>query len=85
MVDRPLRPLFPKGYFYDTQVIAILLSTDGLNDPDILAINGASVALMVSDSPWAGPIAGVRVARVGGTFIVNPTHPELAESDLDLV
>ena len=49
MVDRPLRPLFPKGYFYDTQVIAILLSTDGLNDPDILAINGASAALMVSD------------------------------------
>ncbi|NBQ80290.1 MAG: polyribonucleotide nucleotidyltransferase, partial [Betaproteobacteria bacterium] len=85
MVDRPLRPLFPKGYFYDTQVIAILLSTDGLNDPDILAINGASAALMVSDIPWAGPIAGVRVARVGGKFIVNPTHPELAESDLDLV
>ncbi len=85
MVDRPLRPLFPKGYFYDTQVIAILLSADGLNDPDILAINGASAALMVSDIPWAGPIAGVRVARVGGKFIVNPTHPELAESDLDLV
>ena len=85
MVDRPLRPLFPKGYFYDTQVIAILLSTDGLNDPDILAINGASAALMVSDIPWAGPIAGVRVARVGGKFIVNPTHPEIAESDLDLV
>ena len=85
MVDRPLRPLFPKGYFYDTQVIAILLSTDGLNDPDILAINGASAALMVSDIPWAGPIAGVRVARVGGQFIVNPTHPEIAESDLDLV
>jgi len=85
MVDRPLRPLFPKGYFYDTQVIAILLSADGLNDPDILAINGASAALMVSDIPWAGPIAAVRVARVGGKFIVNPTHPELAESDLDLV
>ncbi|NBQ96604.1 MAG: polyribonucleotide nucleotidyltransferase, partial [Betaproteobacteria bacterium] len=67
------------------QVIAILLSTDGLNDPDILAINGASAALMVSDIPWAGPIAGVRVARVGGKFIVNPTHPEIAESDLDLV
>ena len=85
MVDRPLRPLFPKGYFYDTQVIAILLSADGLNDPDILAINGASAALMVSDIPWAGPIAAVRVARVGGKFVVNPTHPELAESDLDLV
>ena len=85
MVDRPLRPLFPKGYYFDTQVIAILLSTDGLNDPDILAINGASAALMVSDIPWAGPIAGVRVARIQGKFVANPTHPEIAESDLDLV
>ncbi|NDE84619.1 MAG: polyribonucleotide nucleotidyltransferase, partial [Verrucomicrobia bacterium] len=85
MVDRPLRPLFPKGYYFDTQVIAILLSTDGLNDPDILAINGASAALMVSDIPWAGPVAGVRVARLQGKFVANPTHPEIAESDLDLV
>ncbi|NDI17158.1 MAG: polyribonucleotide nucleotidyltransferase, partial [Verrucomicrobia bacterium] len=66
MIDRPLRPLFPKGYYYDTQVIAILLSADGQNDPDILALNGASAALMVSDIPWAGPIAAVRVARVAG-------------------
>lgn len=85
MIDRPLRPLFPKGYFYDTQVIAILLSADGQNDPDILALNGASAALMVSDIPWAGPIAAVRVARVAGKFIANPTHNENAESDLDLV
>jgi polyribonucleotide nucleotidyltransferase len=85
MIDRPLRPLFPKGYFYDTQVIAILLSADGQNDPDILALNGASAALMVSDIPWAGPIAAVRVGRVAGKFIANPTHNENAESDLDLV
>jgi len=85
MIDRPLRPLFPKGYFYDTQIIAILLSADGQNDPDILAMNGASAALMVSDIPWAGPIGAVRVARVNGQFIANPTHNENAESDLDLV
>ena len=85
MIDRPLRPLFPKGYFYDTQVIAILLSADGQNDPDILALNGASAALMVSDIPWAGPIAAVRVGRVAGKLIANPTHNENAESDLDLV
>jgi len=85
MIDRPLRPLFPKGYFYDTQIIAILLSADGQNDPDILAINGASAALMVSDVPWAGPIGAVRVARVNGQFIANPTHNENAQSDLDLV
>jgi polyribonucleotide nucleotidyltransferase len=85
MIDRPLRPLFPKGYFYDTQVMAILLSADGENDPDILSINGASAALMVSDIPFAGPIAAVRVGRINGRFIANPTHEEIAVSDLDLV
>ena len=85
MTDRPLRPLFPKGYFYDTQIISILLSADGQNDPDILSINGASAALCVSDIPFAGPIGAVRVGRVHGNFIVNPTHAEREESDLDLV
>src|SRR5205809_2743757 len=85
MIDRPLRPLFPKGYLYDTQVIAILLSADGENDPDIPAINGASAALMVSDIPFAGPIGAVRVGRINGQFIANPTHAQRAESDLDLV
>src|SRR5215470_5927729 len=85
MIDRPLRPLFPQGYFYDTQIITILLSADGENDPDILAINGASAALCVSDIPFAGPIGAVRVGRVNGQFIANPTHAERAESDLDLV
>src|SRR5437899_2898138 len=85
MIDRPLRPLFPQGYFYDTQIISILLSADGENDPDILAMNGASAALSVSDIPFAGPIGAVRVGRVKGEFVANPTHTERAESDLDLV
>ena len=85
MIDRPLRPLFPKGYFYDTQIISILLSADGQNDPDMLALNGASAALSISDIPFAGPIGAVRVGRVNGEFIANPTHDERAQSDLDLV
>src|SRR5467141_1814731 len=85
MIDRPLRPLFLQGYFYDTQIISILLSADGENDPDILALNGASAALCVSDIPFAGPIGAVRVGRVNGQFVANPTHTERAESDLDLV
>ena len=85
MIDRPLRPLFPQGYFYDTQIISILLSADGENDPDILALNGASAALCVSDVPFAGPVGAVRVGRVKDQFVANPTHLERAESDLDLV
>jgi polyribonucleotide nucleotidyltransferase len=85
MIDRPLRPLFPQGYFYDTQIISILLSADSENDPDILAINGASAALCVSDIPFAGPIGAVRVGRVNGQFVANPTHTERTQSDLDLV
>jgi polyribonucleotide nucleotidyltransferase len=85
MIDRPLRPLFPKGYLCDTQVIALLLSADGINDSDILSINGASAALVVSDIPFAGPVGAVRVGRIGGNFVVNPSHPQMAQSDLDLV
>src|SRR5437867_5894090 len=85
MIDRPLRPLFPHGYFYDTQIISILLSADGENDPDILAMNGASAALCVSDIPFAGPIGAVRIGRVNGQFVANPTHAEREQSDLDLV
>jgi polyribonucleotide nucleotidyltransferase len=85
MTDRPLRPLFPQGYYYDTQIISMLLSADGENDPDILAINGASAALCVSDIPFAGPIGAVRVGRVNGEFIANPTHAEREQSDLDLI
>jgi polyribonucleotide nucleotidyltransferase len=85
MTDRPLRPLFPKGYLYDTQIMTVLLSADGQNDPDMLSINGASAALMVSDIPFAGPVAAVRVGRINGEFIANPTHSERENSDLDLV
>lgn len=85
MTDRPLRPLFPKGYLYDTQIISILLSADGENDPDILSINGASAALAVSDIPFAGPVGAVRVGRVDGKFVANPTHAERSNSDLNLV
>src|ERR1700686_5208918 len=85
MIDRPLRPLFPSGYFYDTQVISLLLSANRQNDPDILAINGASAALNVSDIPFAGPIGAVRVGRVNGEFVANPTHAEREQSDLDLI
>ena len=85
MTDRPLRPLFPKGYYYDTQVVAILLSADGENDPDICAMNGASAALCVSDIPFAGPVGAVRIGRIHGEFVVNPTQSQRLESDLDLV
>src|SRR5437773_10461426 len=85
MIDRPIRPLFPKGWYNEVQVQSILLSADGENDPDILSIIGASAALMVSDIPWAGPLGSVRVGRVKGQFVANPTHVQMAESDLDLV
>ncbi|MBV9128236.1 MAG: polyribonucleotide nucleotidyltransferase, partial [Verrucomicrobia bacterium] len=85
MTDRPLRPLFPKGYLYDTQIIGVLLSADGENDPDILLINGASAALCVSDIPFAGPVGAVRVGRINGEFVANPTHSQRTQSDLDLV
>jgi len=85
LTDRPIRPLFPKGWYNEVQVQTVLLSADGENDPDILSIIGASAALMVSDIPWAGPLGAVRVGRVAGKFVANPTHAEQAESDLDLV
>src|SRR5271166_1646332 len=85
LIDRPIRPLFPKGWYNEVQVQCIVLSADGENDPDMMALVGASAALMVSDIPWAGPIGAVRVGRVNGQFIANPTHTEQAESDLDLV
>ena len=85
IIDRPIRPLFPKGWYNEVQVQSIPLSADGENDPDMLALVGASAALMVSDIPWAGPLGACRVGRVGGQFIANPTHVQMAESDLDLV
>jgi len=85
LTDRPIRPLFPKGWYNEVQVQSIVLSADGENDPDILSIIGASSALMVSDIPWAGPLGAVRVGRVNGKLVANPTHAEMETSDLDLV
>ena len=85
LTDRPLRPLFPKGYYNDVQVVLTVLSTDQENDPDMLALNGASAALSISQIPFMGPVGAVRVGRIGGEFVTNPTNSELAESDLDLV
>jgi polyribonucleotide nucleotidyltransferase len=85
LTDRPIRPLFPKGWYNEVQVQSIVLSADGENDPDILSIIGASASLMVSDIPWAGPLGAVRVGRINGKFVANPTHSDMQESDLDLV
>jgi polyribonucleotide nucleotidyltransferase len=85
MTDRPLRPLFPKGYFYDTQIVALLLAADGENDSDVLAMNGASAAVYLSDLPMAKPFGAVRVGRINGEFVANPTHTQREDSDLDLI
>lgn len=85
LIDRPLRPLFPKGYRYETQIIATVLSVDQENEPDILALIGASAALEMSDIPFAGPIAGVRVGRINGQLVLNPTSAQLADSDINIV
>src|SRR5512147_371056 len=85
LTDRPIRPLFPKGWYNEVQVQSIVLSADGENDPDMLSVLGASAALLVSDIPWGGPLGAVRVGRVNGQFIANPTHLQMADSDLDLV
>ena len=85
LVDRPIRPLFPDDFNNETQVIALVFSYDGENDTDVLAAVGASAALTISDIPFNGPIAEVRVGRINGEFIVNPTHQQIKESDIELV
>ncbi|MBW2066118.1 MAG: polyribonucleotide nucleotidyltransferase [Deltaproteobacteria bacterium] len=85
LIDRPLRPLFPNNYFYETQIIATVLSTDKENEADILAIFGASAALEVSDVPFDGPIAAVRVGRIDGKFVANPTRSQQEKSDINLI
>lgn len=85
LIDRPMRPLFPKGFRKDTQVIATVLSSDKLNPTDVLAVTGASAALHISDIPWEGPVAGIRVARIDGEFIAYPTFAQMHESDIDIV
>ena len=85
LIDRPLRPLFPKGYMAETQVIITVFSADEEVDPDILAMNGASCALGLSDIPFGGPVGAARVAYVAGKYILNPTRSQLGKSQLDLV
>jgi polyribonucleotide nucleotidyltransferase len=85
LTDRPIRPLFPDGYHYELQVISQVYSADNSTDPSILSINGASAALMISDIPFAGPVAAVRVGMNDGAFIANPNAEEMEGNDLDLV
>jgi polyribonucleotide nucleotidyltransferase len=85
LIDRPLRPLFPKGYQCETQVIATVFSAEPEIDPDILAMNGASAALTLSDIPWGGPIAAVRVGMIDGEYILNPSKSQLARSAMNIV
>ncbi len=85
LIDRPIRPLFPEGYRFETQVIATVLSMDQENDPDMLAMVGASAALEISNIPFAGPIASVRVGRIDGQFIANPTLAQTEESDINII
>ena len=85
LIDRPVRPLFPDGYRFETQIVGTVISSDGENDPDVIAITGASCALYLSDIPFENPIAGIRIGLIDGKYIVNPTFDERRESDLNLV
>jgi DNA polymerase III epsilon subunit family exonuclease len=85
LTDRPIRPLFPDGYKDDIQIVITVLSTDQENEPDVIGTVAASAALTISEIPFAGPVAAVRVGRIDGEFVVNPTFSQLAESELDLV
>lgn len=85
LIDRPIRPLFPEGFRNDVQIVAVVFSADQENPPEIPALVGASAALMISDIPFLDPIGAVRVGRINGEFVINPTYSQLVESDLDLV
>ncbi|KAK4392969.1 Polyribonucleotide nucleotidyltransferase 2, mitochondrial [Sesamum angolense] len=85
LIDRPIRPLFPPGFYHEVQVMSSILSSDGKQDPDVMAANATSAALMLSDIPWGGPIGVIRIGRISGQFIVNPSVDELSLSDLNLV
>src|SRR5690349_12820816 len=85
MIDRPVRPLFADGYRFETQIVASVISADMDNDPDVIAITGASCALYLSDIPFHDPIAGVRIGLIDGKYLINPTYDERRESELNLV
>ncbi|MCA1795732.1 MAG: polyribonucleotide nucleotidyltransferase, partial [Desulfobacteraceae bacterium] len=84
LIDRPIRPLFKDDYNHETQIIATVLSTDKMCDPGILAMVGASAALEISDIPFDGPIAGIKVGRIDGEFVANPTLEQMEQSDIEL-
>ncbi|MEJ2152246.1 MAG: polyribonucleotide nucleotidyltransferase, partial [Gemmatimonadota bacterium] len=85
LIDRPCRPLFPKGYMHETQLVCQVLSYDSDNDPDVLGIVGCAAALSISGIPFEGPVGGVRVGMVDGEYVINPTFDQLEESTLDVV
>ncbi len=85
LVDRPMRPLFPEGYYNEVQITASVLSADDENDPDVLALVGASAALCVSDIPFDGPVGGVRVGLIDGQYVINPTHAQMEKSQIELI
>jgi polyribonucleotide nucleotidyltransferase len=85
LIDRPVRPLFPDGYRFETQIVGTVVSADADNDPDVIAITGASCALYLSDIPFETPIAGIRIGLVDGKYLINPTYDQRRESDLNLV
>src|SRR5690242_14904641 len=85
LIDRPIRPLFADGYRFETQIVGTVISADTENDPDVIAITGASCALYLSDIPFETPIAGVRIGLINGKYIINPTYDEVRESRLNLV
>ncbi|MGZ4254395.1 MAG: polyribonucleotide nucleotidyltransferase, partial [Solirubrobacteraceae bacterium] len=86
LIDRPIRPLFPKGWRYETQLVAMPISVDHINPYDVLAMNGASAALMVSHIPFPTPVGTVRIGKVDGNFVVNPDEEDLVDdTDLDLI
>ena len=85
LTDRPIRPLFPEGYYNDVQIMNMLLSADGENDPDVLSVIAASASLHLSEIPFYGPIAAVRIGRIDGAWVINPTNEQREKSDLDLM
>lgn len=85
LIDRSLRPLFPQGWNLETQLVCNTLAIDGINDPDVISINGASAALSLSDIPWNGPVGAVRVGMINNTLKINPTRQEMQESTLNLI
>src|SRR5215203_4961217 len=85
LIDRPIRPLFPDGYRFETQIVGTVISSDGENDPDVIAMTGASCALYLSDIAFDNPIAGIRIGLIDGKYVINPTFDQRRESELNLI